>query len=77
MKLIVEGSPQDIQFVTAICRDQVRRGKLTLTPVPDTVDVTDMVDVTDSKDVEVTDSKDIPEADDKKPKGAKRTKKSE
>ena len=71
MKLIVEGSPQDIQFVTAICRDQVRRGKLTLTPVTDTVDVTD------SKDVEVTDSKDLPEADDKKPKGVKRTKKSE
>lgn len=71
MKLIVEGSPQDIQFVTAICRDQVRRGKLTLTPVTDTVDVPD------SKYVEVTDSKDIPEADDKKPKGVKRTKKSE
>lgn len=71
MKLIVEGAPQDIQFVTAICRDQVRRGKLTLTPVTDTVNVID------SKDVEVTDSKDIPEADDKKPKGAKRTKKTE
>lgn len=71
MKLIVEGSSQDIQFVTAICRDQVRRGKLTLTPVTDTVDVDD------SKDVRITDSKDIPEADDKKPKGAKRTEKSE
>lgn len=52
MKLIVEGSPVDIQFVTSICRDKVRRGQLTLTPAADSV-----IDISDSKYTEATDEK--------------------
>lgn len=33
MKLIIEGTHQDIRFVSCICREKVRRGQLTLTPV--------------------------------------------
>lgn len=32
MKLIIEGTHQDIRFVSCICREKVRRGQLTLTP---------------------------------------------
>lgn len=32
MKLIIEGTPQDIRFVSSICREKVRRGQLSLTP---------------------------------------------
>lgn len=70
MKLIVEGVPQDIQFVISICRDKVRRGQLRLTPA------TDEAFVPDSKDVVVADSKDILAVDTKAPKKT-RSKKSE
>lgn len=61
MKLIVEGEPQDIQFVTSICRDKVRRGQLKLTLAADGA-----VEA-DSKDVEVADSKEIRYVDTKTP----------
>ena len=51
MKLIVEGSPVDIQFVTSICRDKVRRGQLTLTPAAEAEAEADdsVIDISDSK----------------------------
>lgn len=63
MKLIVEGGAQDIQFVTSICRDKVRRGLLRLTPVTDTVIVPDNKDVAedDVKEVVHDDDKELPE----------------
>lgn len=63
MKLIVEGEAQDIQFVTSICRDKVRRGLLRLTPVTDTVIVPDNKDVAegDVKEVAPDDDKELPE----------------
>lgn len=36
MRLIVEGAPQDIQFVTSVCREKVRRGLLSMAPAAET-----------------------------------------
>lgn len=63
MKLIVEGEVQDIQFVTSICRDKVRRGLLRLTPVTETAIAPDSKDVVEADVKEVTpdDDKELPE----------------
>lgn len=59
MRLIVEGSPVDIQFVTSICRDKVRRGQLTLTPAAEAEAEADdsVIDISDSKYTEANDEK--------------------
>lgn len=83
MKLIVEGEAQDIQFVTSICRDKVRRGLLRLTPVTDTVIAPDNKDVAegDVKEVAPDDNKELPEVTSKSEPAAtpkkRRIKKSE
>lgn len=43
MRLVVEGAPQDIQFVTSVCREKVRRGLLSMAPAAETALDTDSI----------------------------------